>query len=240
VHVAVPGTDPAPVGTGTADGGRLLCVGAVTPLKGQDLLLSALAGTAGPWRCTLVGSPDRDAAFAAALERGAVATGIAGRLRWTGALAGGRLGREFRDADLLVVPSRSEAYGMVVGEALAAGVPVLAAAVGGIPDALGHTPSGVPGMLVPPEDPAALAAALESWLGDRGLRDRLRRAALRRRERLPGWEETCRRLGSVLAAVGPREGWSRPPRRSTLPGSTAGPAAGVVPSGSREDGAAHG
>jgi glycosyltransferase involved in cell wall biosynthesis len=202
VHVARPGTDPAPVSPGTADGGRLLCVGTLSPLKGQDLLLEALARTAAlPWRCTFVGPPDRDPPFAAALERRAAAAGIGGRLRWAGVLTGAPLDRAYREADLLVVPSRSEAYGMVVTEALAAGVPVLAAAVGGLPEALGRTPSGVPGCLVPPEDPGALAATLGRWLTDADLRDRLRRAALRRRAGLPGWRSTDRRLRSVLAAV---------------------------------------
>jgi glycosyltransferase involved in cell wall biosynthesis len=202
VHVAQPGTEPAPAGRGTADGGRLLCVGAMTPLKGQDLLLEALVATAGlPWRGAFVGSPDRDPPFAAELERRAADGGIAHRLRWAGVLTGADLAREYRDADLLVLPSRTEAYGMVVTEALAAGVPVAAAAAGGVAEALGRTPAGVPGLLVPPEDPGALAAALERWLTDAGLRDRLRRAALRRREALPGWDATCRRLRSVLAAV---------------------------------------
>ena len=92
-----------------------------------------------------------------------------------GTRTGAALRREYEDADLLVVPSRAETYGMVVPEALAAGVPVLATAVGGIPEAVGRTASGVPGLLVPPDDSAALAAALARWLTDAGLRCRLRR-----------------------------------------------------------------
>jgi glycosyltransferase involved in cell wall biosynthesis len=201
VSVARPGTDRAPVGPGTAAGGRLLCVGAVSPVKGQDVLFEALTGTAGPWRCAVVGPADRDPPYAAALERRAVAAGLADRVRWAGVRTGARLAAEHRDADLLVVPSRSESYGMVVGEALAAGLPVLASAVGGIPEALGRTPSGVPGMLVPPDDAGALAAALGRWLTDAGLRRRLRRAALLRREGLPRWRSTTAQVGGVLAAV---------------------------------------
>ncbi|HET8759346.1 MAG TPA: glycosyltransferase, partial [Solirubrobacteraceae bacterium] len=65
VHVAAPGVDPAGRAAGTAGGGALLCVAAVTPGKGHDVLVDALA-TVGdlPWRCTCVGSLDRDAAFA--------------------------------------------------------------------------------------------------------------------------------------------------------------------------------
>ena len=201
VHVARPGTDPGPPGPASADGGRLLCVGTVSPLKGQDVLLDALAATAGlPWRCTLVG-PGPHPAFAAALERRAATAGITGRLRWAGVRTGARLAREYRDADVLVLPSRCEAYGMVIGEALAAGLPVIGSAVGGIPEAVGRTASGVPGLLVRAEDPAALAGALDRWLADPELRCRLRRAARRRAEDLPDWRTTCRRLRGVLAAV---------------------------------------
>lgn len=202
VHVARPGTEPAPAGSPSPDGGRLLCVGAVTPLKGQDLLLEALIAIAGlPWHCSLVGPLDREPAFVAALRHRAAVTGVAGRLRIPGPLTGASLGREYRAADLLVVPSRAETFGMVVTEALAAGVPVIATSVGGVPEALGRTASGVPGLLVPGEDPAALAGALADWLTDPGLRGGLRTAALRRRDDLPGWGSTTDVIAGVLAGV---------------------------------------
>jgi glycosyltransferase involved in cell wall biosynthesis len=91
---------------------------------------------------------------------------------------------------------------MVVTEALARGVPVLAAGVGGVPEALGHGDDGTPpGLLVPPGDPAALAAALRAWLGDPGLRARLRRAARQRRAALQGWPATAAGVAGVLAGV---------------------------------------
>ena len=120
----------------------------------------------------------------------------------SGTRTGAALRLEYADADLLVVPSRAETYGMVVAEALAAGVPVVATSVGGIPEALGRTPAGVPGLLVPPDDSAALAAALARWLTDAGLRRRLRGAALSRREGLPDWAED-RRVHQPRAGRGP-------------------------------------
>jgi glycosyltransferase involved in cell wall biosynthesis len=202
VHVAYPGTAPAAVTPRRRDGGRLLSVGTLSPLKGQDLLLAAL-GSLGdlPWRCTLVGPLDRDPPFVASLVRQAAAAGIAGRVRLPGPRTGTALRLEYADADLLVVPSRAETYGMVVTEALAAGVPVVAAAVGGIPEAVGRTACGVPGLLVPPGDSPALAAALDSWLTDAGLRCRLRAAALRRRQTLTDWRRTSESVRRVLAAV---------------------------------------
>jgi glycosyltransferase involved in cell wall biosynthesis len=202
VHVARPGSDPAPVAEPTADGRRLLCVGALAPHKGQDLLVAALAETAGlPWHCRLVGPLDRAPPFVVSLSRRAAAAGMADRLPFLGPRTGAALGLEYGSADVVVVPSRTETYGMVVTEALAAGLPVIAAAVGGVPEALGHTAAGVPGLLVPPDDTAALAGALARWLTDADLRERLRRRALCRRQTLPDWQSTGRVLRTVLAGV---------------------------------------
>ena len=202
VHVVRPGTEPAPAGVGTADGGRLLSVGTVAPHKGQDLLLEALIEVADlPWRCTVVGALDRDPHFVAALQRRGREAGLADRVRYAGVLTGPELQLEHRRADVLVVPSRTETYGMVVTEALAAGRPVIAAAVGGVPEALGRTSLGVPGLLVAPSDARALAEALARWLTDADLRARLARAALHRRESLPDWPTAGQRLRTVLARV---------------------------------------
>ena len=76
---------------------------------------------------------------------------------------------------------------------------MIATEVGGVPEALGVAPDGTrPGILIPPDDPAALAAALRAWLTDAGLRDRLRAAATARRTTLPTWDDTARRLSEVL------------------------------------------
>jgi len=199
VHVARPGADLHGEAPGTPDGGRLLCVAAVVPHKGHDLLVDALGGLAElPWRCTFVGALDRDPPFVERLRRQAAGSGVLDRLRCTGPRVGAELRREYEAADLLVLPTRLEAYGMVVTEALASGLPVLATAVGGVPEALGSTAAGVPGVLVPPEDARGLREALAAWLGDEGLRTRLRRAARRRRTTLEGWEATARRLGAAL------------------------------------------
>jgi glycosyltransferase involved in cell wall biosynthesis len=88
---------------------------------------------------------------------------------------------------------------MVVTEALARGIPVLATAVGGVPEALGAAPDGTrPGVLLPPADPIALAAELRRWLTDAGWRARLRASARSRRDSLLGWDDTVRRVCEVL------------------------------------------
>jgi len=205
VHVAEPGVDAAGLAAGTPAGDALLCVAAVTPGKGHDVLLDGLA-TVGdlPWRCTCVGSLVRDPEFADEVRRHP----LRDRVRFTGPRTGAELDRSYATADLLVLASRAESYGMVVTEALARGVPVLAAEVGGVTEALGHGHDGTrPGLLVPPGDPAALGAALRRWLCDSELRGRLRRAARERRATLRDWEETAAEVAVPLtevAAVVPR------------------------------------
>jgi glycosyltransferase involved in cell wall biosynthesis len=203
VDVATPGVAPAPPAAGTDGAGGLLCVGSITPTKGQDLLVAALAAVADlQWHCDLVGPVRRDPAHVAAVREAVERSGLGERVRLTGPYTGERLAAAYAAADLLVVPSRTEAYGMVVTEALARAVPVLAAAVGGVPQALGQAPDGrLPGILVRPADASALVAGLRRWLTDAALRAHLRRAALQRREALDGWDETARRLAEVLGRL---------------------------------------
>ncbi|MGN9809196.1 glycosyltransferase family 4 protein [Micromonospora sp. BQ11] len=200
VHVAVPGVEPAPPATGSDDGGNLLCVAAVTGHKGHDVLVDALATVADrPWRCVCVGPLDRDPAFVAGLRHRLTRHGLAERVRLTGPRTGAALDAAYAAADLVVLASRGETYGMVVTEALARATPVLATEAGGLPETLGRASDGTrPGLLVPPDDPAALAGALSRWLDDAGLRDRLRRAAADRRHTLDDWTGTTATLARVL------------------------------------------
>jgi glycosyltransferase involved in cell wall biosynthesis len=200
VHVAEPGVDPAELAPGTATAGALLSVAAVIPGKGHDLLLDALAQLAGHrWECNCVGSLERDPAFVERLRRRVVEARLGGRVSFSGPQADDDLARSYTAADVFVLPSRAESYGIVVVEALARGLPVVAAEVGGVPEALGYGADGTrPGLLVPPDDPLALREAIASWLEDPGLRSRLRRAARERRETLAGWSTTASTVADVL------------------------------------------
>lgn len=200
VHVAHPGAERAPVAAQSASGTSLLTVGAISPVKGQDLLLAALAELRDlAWTCVAVGSQDVDPAFAERLAEEIAGLGLEGRFVLAGPLGGGALEAAYAAADLLVLPSRCDTYGMVVAEALAHGLPVVATDVGGVHEALGTTPSGRgPGILVPPAD---LSDALRRWLTDAGLRRGLRSAALERRGSLTGWSVTAERVASVVQEV---------------------------------------
>lgn len=203
VHVAAPGVTAAPLAEGTDGFSQLLCVAELTPRKGQDLLVEALAQLPDRrLRLRCVGGLGRAPGFADRVRRLANEHGLAGRVQLAGPHAGAQLHAAYAAADLLVLASHAETYGMVVTEALARGIPVLATEVGGVPEALGRAPDGtVPGMLVPLGDPAALAAALRRWLEEPTTRRRLRRAAQERRAVLPGWEHTAKAVAGVLAAV---------------------------------------
>jgi glycosyltransferase involved in cell wall biosynthesis len=203
VYVVTPGVDAAKVAAGTPSGGRLLCVGAVTPLKGQDLLLDALATVDDPaWRCVFAGALDLDPEFVARLRRLAEDRGLSDRVCFAGPRTADELDRAYAEADVLVLASRAETYGMVVTEALARGLPVIAREVGGVPEALGHAADGSrPGLLVPPGDPQTLGQALSCWLGDPRERERLRAAARSRRQSLSDWAQTSRELSAVLSEV---------------------------------------
>jgi glycosyltransferase involved in cell wall biosynthesis len=208
VVVAEPGTEPAGPAPGTTGGRHLLVVAAVTRAKGHDVLLAALDSLADlAWRCRCVGAVDVEPELVKRLRRQVEHGPAAGRVTFDGPLTGTALDAAYREADLLVLPSRTESYGMVVTEALARGVPVVATCVGGVPEALGGEVGeegevgGRPGVLVPPGDAAALAGALRRWLADLAWRRRLRASAAARRHTLPGWDRTAARVADVLSRV---------------------------------------
>jgi glycosyltransferase involved in cell wall biosynthesis len=203
VHVARPGVHPATPSVPSRAAGALLCVGAVGPDKGQDVLLDALT-TLGDlaWSCRLVGPVDRDPAFVDRLQRQVDAHGLSGRVSFTGPLPRAAVEAALQDADLLVVPSRLETYGMVATEGLAHGLPVVAARTGGLVEALGVTADGrVPGLLVPPGDSRALAESLRRWLEDATWRSQLRAAVSLRRAQLSDWSRTAQDVRGALRAA---------------------------------------
>lgn len=210
VLAVTPGTEPASLATGSG-GTRLLCVAAVTPRKGQDVLVEALAGLAElEWSCECVGPLGRDAAFVTRLRELISQHGLTDRVTLTGPRTGDDLEAAYAAADLVVLPSYAETYGMVLTEALARGIPVLATNVDALPETVGHAPDGsVPGILVPPtEVTVGLALALRRFLTEPLLRARLKASALARRGTLPGWDTASERLAGVLARLQREPVWA--------------------------------
>jgi glycosyltransferase involved in cell wall biosynthesis len=116
------------------------------------------------------------------------------RVRLAGEWPPERLGDAYEAADLFVLPSFHEGYGMAFAEALAYGLPILGAAGGAVADTV---PSDA-GILVPPGDAPALAAALRRILGDAGLRAALAAGAARAGAALPDWRQTVRDWTAAL------------------------------------------
>jgi glycosyltransferase involved in cell wall biosynthesis len=103
----------------------------------------------------------------------------------------------YDNADVFVLATLRETYGMAVAEALAHGVPVVTTATGAAADLVGAAEGGA-GLLVPPGDEAALAAALSRLIGDAELRARLAAGARRVRDCLPTWEEAGAKMAAAL------------------------------------------
>ena len=188
ITVALPGVDDAPIAPGSRDGVlRLLCVGTVVPRKGQALLVDALSGVPGRWELTIVGSLETDPATADRLRAVIGETRLGERVHLVGELSSEALSVHYDASDLLVSASFYEGYGMALAEALARGLPIVAAAGGAVADTV---PSAA-GLLVPPGDRDALREALTRCVREPALLARLREGALLARERLPRWPDTA-------------------------------------------------
>ena len=226
-QVALPGTDPAPKAAGSAPP-HIVAVAALLPNKDQLLTVAALARVQDlAWTASLVGTDDADSTYAAQVRGSIASFGLEGRVRVTGQLAGKALADEWNRADLSLLVSRAESFGLVVTESLARGIPVVVRKgtgavealglagrlAGGMAGGLGVRPAGkpegatyaVPGAavgLAGPDNshPDVLAAVIRQWLLDGTLRAGWRAAALAAREQLPGWDSTARNVLAILSA----------------------------------------
>lgn len=199
IAVVEPGTDPAPPNRAThrPDGPvQLLCVATLTPRKGHAVLLQALSGLLHlPWVLHLVGSAERDPGTASRLR--AMGAALGDRVVWHGEIPGAALHAHYAAADVFVLPSLYEGYGMVVAEAIAHGLPVVTTDGG----ALVHTLPPGAGLQVPAGDVPTLQAALEHVLTDAGLRERLAKGARVAAAALPTWPQQAARFAAVLEGV---------------------------------------
>jgi glycosyltransferase involved in cell wall biosynthesis len=195
MFLAVPGTDPAARADAGHDVPTLLTVATLTHRKGHDVLIEALAGiTDLPWTSALVGSTDRDAAVTARVRALIERHQLQGRVILRGELHSDALNAAYAAADVFVLPSRHEGYGMVFAEALARGLPIVACAAGAVTDTV---PSDA-GLLVPVDNPIALAAALRKMLTDAPLRRIMGDAAWKHGQMLPTWDDTAAHVAEAL------------------------------------------
>jgi glycosyltransferase involved in cell wall biosynthesis len=197
ITVAPPGTDRTARRQRNKDATvHLLAVGAVVPRKGYDVLVTALAALRDlPWRLTIVGALDRDPETAAELRASIARLDLASQVHVAGAVTAERLTELYGEADVFVLASRFEGYGMVFAEAMAHGLPVVGTTAG----AIAETVANGAGLLVPPDDPNALAGALRRLISDPGERSRL--AAAAGEVILPSWRQSAELFSQAIEAV---------------------------------------
>ena len=193
IEIAMPGSDPVPLASGSGAAPCILSVGSLTRRKGHDVLVAALAGLQDlSWTCRIVGNPAFDPAFALELERQILDHGLGDRVVLAGEVKDAR--QEFAGADIFALASRYEGYGMVFAEALAHGLPIVGCAAGAVPDVV--PPAA--GLLVPPDDTEAFALALRRLLTEQDLRSSMADAAAIAGAALPSWRETAATVASFL------------------------------------------
>ena len=199
IAVVEPGTDRAPVARGSHDGPlELLCVATLNPGKGHDVLFRALAAVPhAQWHLTCAGSLDRDPQTVRQLRARLRADALEDRVSLVGAVDARTLASCYDGADLFVLATLHETYGMAVAEALARGLPVVSTATGAISELVGDDA----GFVVAPGDVGALTTALAKVMGDAHLRARLSEGARRVRDRLPTWDEAVDKMVAELERV---------------------------------------
>lgn len=196
IRVAQPGTDRAVFSPCAGEPPVLLCVATLTRRKAHDVLIDALAAVDDiPWQARFVGGEEFDPHWGAQLRQQIAAAGLEGRISLLGSVD--ELAGEYLNADLFVLPSRYEGYGMVFAEALSYGLPIVAARTGAVADVVPETA----GLLVPTEDTDALALALRTVLTDRPLYESLRSGAQAAAQSLSTWQDTARIVFDCLADI---------------------------------------
>ena len=188
--------------TGLSGGPIALFAGRIQPLKGVDIAISALVHVNKSHRAlelVVIGGPSgsQGEAEMQRLAELAVSLGVADRVHFIPPVARDQLAVFYQAADAVIMPSRSESFGLVAAEAQSCGVPVIAAAVGGLPFIIEHEVSG---LLVEGHDPVDYANALDRVLGDPVFANDLAAGAVENSARF-SWETTVSRLLELYAGI---------------------------------------
>lgn len=171
-----------------ANAPQILCVAHLSPRKAQDHLVDALAGLKDlEWHCTLAGSCERDPVYANNVQQQVHESGLGSRIDLAGEVEEQQLANLYREADLFVLPSLYEGYGMVIDEALAARLPVISSDGG----ALKHTGNRPGVLLYRAGDTDALQASLRKWLGDSAALEHARELAAAESRNIRSWADTA-------------------------------------------------
>jgi glycosyltransferase involved in cell wall biosynthesis len=199
IVVVEPGTMRAPLARGSSGLPlQLLSVATVNPNKGHEILLEALAAIPDRnWHLTCAGSVTRHPQTADRVRAAMRRLELEDHVELVGELDAAGLHECYDRADVFVLASLQETYGMAVAEAVARGLPVVGTRTGAIPDLVGQDA----GLLVPAGNIDALAEALARVIGDASLRSRLADGAKRVRERLRSWEQAIDEMTVALGRL---------------------------------------
>jgi glycosyltransferase involved in cell wall biosynthesis len=198
VAVVEPGIDRGPLpDRAPSSTVRLLNVATITERKGHALLIESLARLQHlDWSLRCAGSLELDRRCARALEGQIDHASLGDRVALLGELMPDEVRDEYAKADLFVLPSYLEGYGMALAEAIAHGLPVVSTTAGAIPDTVPASAS----RLVPPGDIEALTETLRALIGDPAARAGLTFAARTAAERFSTWADAAREFEAVLTA----------------------------------------
>jgi glycosyltransferase involved in cell wall biosynthesis len=199
IVIAQPGAERADTAAGS-EPKHIVAVAALLPNKSQRALVEALDALKDlPWSAALIGSDVADPKYAAEVRAAVEHYGLKDRVQVTGELTGPALQEQWHRADLSLLMSRSESFGMVVSESLAHGVPVLVRQGTGAVEALGGTGAGAALDLT---QERTLADTLRRWLTDPTLQEGWRNSALQARDNLLGWDNTAATVLKALTTAG--------------------------------------
>lgn len=201
--VAEPGTVPALRASGTGTPFSILAVGALIPRKGYPVLVDALQhltetrDAPAEWHLTIVGATDRDALEPNLVRERILRSGLRRNITIAGEVSARELSRLYARADLFVLPSRYEGYGMVLAEAMARGLPVVSTTGG----AAAETVPDDAAIKVPPDNAAALGDAIATVMADDKTRAEMANASWNAGRRLPDWPESASTIAAVIKSV---------------------------------------
>ncbi|WP_372368374.1 glycosyltransferase [Candidatus Uabimicrobium sp. HlEnr_7] len=173
---------------------QLLCVATITQRKGHDILIKALNDIRDlPWHLTCVGSLNRDLTTVHNLKKLIEQYNLNEKVTLKGELESKELEKQYYQADIFVLASHYEGYGMALTEAVNYGLPIISTTGGAIPHVLGDN-----AFLVPPNNQQQLALALQQVITSSKIRSSLQEKSLKRRRSLPSWEESSAKFKHIL------------------------------------------
>ena len=190
------------------NGPQLLCVATVTPRKGHELLVDALATVADlPWHLECIGALDRAPQHVARVRTRISEHALSQRIELRGTVSHAQLCAAYARADVFVLASHLEGYGMALAEAHAAALPIVATAGGAVAHTLSRASTDGAAVVVPPDDTAALSDALRRVIGDSEYRQTLTNNARGARPRK--WNDAARELMALLDSTAPHSARTR-------------------------------